>query len=855
MLQIPPSVALKARSRQSQLHNNYSNDKNNNDGEEPEEEFRILQYPAEPWGRASRSRTTAIIPSRRIISSLIEDISQPTVSQDWTDTARSRRTRHASNTKRVALLKRARSSSIASVNNATESSDSGSTFNTRKSTTSSAKKRPAKQLRSGPPSLSDNLNTTTTTTTTTATTYLTPKKPTLPRKPPRPRHTETPPSLQDDHVEVLVVDDEDDKEEVVVVDEEDETTAVANYGGNTSESDYSPGKVTMTQRQRQQERKARPRRRGLLQHDEGQGQAVKQIQELEEVHQEVNRVAELSKVDGSNRAVERMDCVVIPLVDHPEKSTAVRSTKKGPQLSLRTDTGKITKKDSKQEPGLKTRAATTKDTMLTNQSPTKATTTNGARPAPRRTIEIAPVIDMNLDTPRQTRSDARNNPTTTPESTKTVLPVNARIPVQEHQSSSQQPSKAVGPSSQPSSTQVRAKDFHGWWLKRKENLAQDGNLGIVVQGNMIEPKVMTWHTSTIKDAPEPTLVMTFTGSFYRLYGSIDVQKMEGNGFSKDMINAFRNGFPANWKTILGKEYGKQAASTASMANERPMDKRVDTTGQNDHSALKRREIPSTQQPRESVQRGKPVVQQGKPQLRQATQEKRMVIGITPEVDSPRMIGKAPRGPAVAPVERAPVQVKSWSLSSQGSILGPPTSRTLNKDEAVEIVTPVASSKSLTKGSAVSKATTRTNNNKPRSSPSSSRKRSALTSAAPPAPSPISTQPVSTWAEVLEEVTARGQSPTPRRASVPKCAPLREDMPAQRRSSAPDQLITTMGTWKAVGPTAYGVDKLLDKALDGNLRMRSKAVVEQIRERTRQRLLGKDDNWRRLGDDAVANVDL
>ncbi|KAF9117875.1 hypothetical protein BGX30_004997 [Mortierella sp. GBA39] len=833
MLQIPPSVALKARSRQSQLHNNYSNDKNSNDGEEPEEEFRILQYPAEPWGRASRNRATAIIPSRRIISSLIEDISHATVSQDWTDTARSRRTRHASNTKRVALLKRARSSSIASVNNATESSDSGSTFNTRKSTTSSAKKRPAKQLRSGPPSLSDTLNTTTTTTT--ATTYLNPKKPTLPRKPPRPRYTETPPSLQDDHVEVLVVDDEDEKEEVVVVDEEDETTAVTNYGGNTSESDYSPGRKTMTQRQRQQERKARPRRRGLLQHDEGQGQAVKQVQELEEVHQEVDRVAEIPNVDGPNRAVERMDCVVIPVVDHPERSTAVRSTKKGPQLSLRTDTGKFTKKDSKQEPGLKTRTATiTKDTTLTTQSPTKATTANGARPTPRRTIEIAPVLDMKLDAPRQTRSDARNNPTATPEPTKTVLPVNAPIPVQEHQSSSQQPSKVVGPSRQPSSTQVRAKAFHGWWLKRKENLALDGNLGIVVQGNMIEPKVMTWHTSTIKDAPEPTLVMTFTGSFYRLYGSIDVQKMEGNGFSKDMIKAFRNGFPANWKTILGKEYGKQAVSTASMGNERPVDKRVDTTGQNDHNALKRQEIPLTQQPRESVQRGKPVVQQGKPQLRQATQkERRIVKEITPEIDSPRMIGKALRGPAVAPVERAPDQVKSSPLPSQGSILGPPTSRTLNEDGAVEIVTPVASSISLSKGSPVSKATTRTTNNKPKSSPSSSLERSAPTSAAPPIPSAISTQPVSTWAEVLEEVTARSQSPTPRRASVPESESLREDKPALRRSSAPVQLITTMGTWKAVGPTDYGVDKLLDKALDGNLRMRSKAVVEQIRERTRQ----------------------
>lgn len=489
MLQVPLSVALKARSRQSQLHNKYSDDKYNNhnhthnsnrkandnndsnDGE-PEEEFRILQYPAEPWGRASRSRATATIPSRRIISSLIEDISPATVSQDSTDTSRNRRSSRGSNTKRVALLKRARSSSSTSVNNATESSDgdNGSTFNTRRSKTSSGKKRPAKQLRPGPPSLSDTLKPTTATTI--ASTHLTLKKPTLPRKPPRIRHTETPPVPQDEHVEVLVVDeDEDEKEEVVVVDEEDETAAVTNDGGETPESDYSPGKETMTQQQRQQERKARSRRRSLLQHDEDQAQAVEQVQELEEVHQEVNRAAEIPKVGGPNRIVERMDCVVIPVVDHPESSTAVRSTKKGVQLPPRTDTGKFTKKDAKQEPRLKTRAATTtKDATLATQSPIKATTINGTSTASRRTIEIVPVLDMDLDAPRQTRSDARNNFTANTEPTKSALPANSQNPAQDRQGSSQQPSKVVEPPRQPSSTQVRTKAFHGWWLKRKENL-------------------------------------------------------------------------------------------------------------------------------------------------------------------------------------------------------------------------------------------------------------------------------------------------------------------------------------------------------------------------------------------------
>lgn len=638
-------------------------------------------------------------------------------------------------------------------------------------------------------------------------------------------------------MEVLVVDeDEDEKEEVVVVDEEDETAAVTNDGNDTTESDYSPVRGTMTQ-QHQQERRAGSRRRSLLQHDEVQGQSVYQVPEPEEVHHEVDRVAEIPKVEGPSRIIERMDCVVIPVVDHPERSIAAESTKKGPQLPPRTDTGKFTKKDTKQGPGLKTRATnTTKDATLTTQSPIKVTTTNGARPAPRRIIEIASVLDIDLDAPRQTRSDARNNPSANPDPTKTALLAKAQNPAQEHQGSAQQPSKVVEPPIQPSSTQVRTKAFHGWWLKRKENLAQDGNLGILVQGNMLEPRAMTWHTSTIKDAPEATLVMTFTGSFYRLNGSIDVQKMECNGFSKDVIKAFRNGFPTNWKTILGREYGKQAASTASMGEERPIDKRVDTTSQNGHSVLKQQEIPLAQQRRESVQRGKPVVQQGKQQLRKATQEGRQaVIEITPEDDPLRIIGEAPRRPAVAPVERAPVQVKSASLPAKGSILAPPTSRTLNNDEVIEPVTPVASIDAMFEGSAVSKATTGTTSKEPESipesSPSSSRKESAPTIVEPSTPS--STPPMSTRVKVQEELTVTGQSPTSRRASAPESASLQEDTPALRRSSAPDQSVTAMGTWKAVGPPAYGVDRPLDKALDGNLRMRSKAVVEQIRERTRQ----------------------
>ncbi|KAF9128684.1 hypothetical protein BG015_004306 [Linnemannia schmuckeri] len=861
-LQVPPSVALKARSRQRQLHN-HLNDKgnnhtensnskhtnsnsNSNDEEELEEGFRILQYPPEPWGRASRNRATAIIPSRRIISSLVEDIRPATDSQGSTDTSRNRRNRCVNNIKRVALLKRARCSSTTSVSNATESSDgdSESIFNTRKSSKSSARKRQTKQQRLGQQPFSDTLNVANATTPTTA--HLTPRKPKFPRKPLRLRHIETPPDFQDEHVEVLVVDDdedEDEEEEVVVVDEEDETAAVTNDGDDTSESDYNPGRETMTQHRRQRERKARSRKRGLFRQDEDESQAVEQIQEPKEVHLELDRPTEMPKMEEPYRIIERMDCVVIPVIDLPERSIAARSTRKSAQPPPRTATGKFTRKDIKQEPELKTRVTNTiKDITLTTQSPIKATTPSGTSPDSRRTIEIAPVLDMDLDAPRQTRLDVRKNITANLEPTKTAPPTNAQDLANDRKGSSRQASKDVESPCKPSSTQVRTKIFHGWWLKRKDTLVQEGNLGILVQGNMLEPKPMTWHTSTIKDAPEPTLVMTFTGSFYRLNGSIDVQKMEGNGFSRDVIKAFRNGFPADWKTVLHKAYGTQVTSAVSMGKERPTDKKINTATENDYSALQQQEGSLTQQPRVSVKYGKSIIQHENQQTRQATwEERRIAIEITPEDDSSQMIRETSRRPAVVPVEQASAQVKSASLPSRGPTSAPPRNRAFGRDEAVEITISAASGESFSASSVVSRATKGTTIKKPESRPeslpSNSRKESILTkkptSAGASTPSASSTPPALTLVKVQEGVTATGQLSTPRRASAPASASLQGDTFILRRLSAPDQSITGMGSWKAVGSTVYGADKSLDRSLDGDLRMRSMAVVERIREHTRQ----------------------
>jgi hypothetical protein len=287
----------------------------------------------------------------------------------------------------------------------------------------------------------------------------------LPRKPPRLQYTDTPPDVEDENLEVVVVDNDDEEEDIVVVDEEKETAGVFKDEGEASESDYNPGR-TMSQKQRQRE-KARSHKRNLLHDDEDEDQAVEQGQAPEELLQELDRPNKMPKGEGSYRVIERMDCVVIPVVELSEKSTAAQPKWKGTQQYRRTTTGKFMKKGIKIEP---TRTATTNDAALTTQSPIKATAANGARLDSRRTADVIPVIDIDIDAPRQTRSGVRKTTTPSAEPTKATAPVYSQDPAHERRGGLRQAPKAVEPPQKSSSVPVQSKIFHGWWLKRKDSL-------------------------------------------------------------------------------------------------------------------------------------------------------------------------------------------------------------------------------------------------------------------------------------------------------------------------------------------------------------------------------------------------
>ncbi|KAF9176845.1 hypothetical protein BGZ51_009508 [Haplosporangium sp. Z 767] len=107
------------------------------------------------------------------------------------------------------------------------------------------------------------------------------------------------------------------------------------------------------------------------------------------------------------------------------------------------------------------------------------------------------------------------------------------------------------------------KSFHGWWLQIKASAGMTGTRQwIGVQGHLVGPEPLVWHTSIIQEAPEPTLVKTFSGTYYRLEGSINKARMESNGFPPAIIEAFADGFPTDWVSILQRFFERKFANAA-----------------------------------------------------------------------------------------------------------------------------------------------------------------------------------------------------------------------------------------------------------------------------------------------------
>ncbi|KAF9924022.1 hypothetical protein FBU30_005952 [Linnemannia zychae] len=747
--QVPAGVVAKAQERQNQLKS-ISNKKNNifnhsdseNDSERDEEVFRILQYPTEPWGRASRTRNTGFIPSRRLISSLIEDIRTGTDSQDSVDISRNRRNRRNYNPNRVALLKRQRSASTTSASNLTESSDDTSE-SVQRPTTSTTRKKPLKQQRVRQQSLSD------ISAASSAITLSTSRKSTQSRKARRfedfgNTHYEEGIGETTTKKDNIKVEEEIVKDEMILADDDD-----------ARDSDYTPGKRATMLQKKQEEKLVGSNRQLSIRLVDNDSSIVRQLQKDSRTSSEIaNDIPRLNKGNVSRQAkeehniIERMDCVMIPVIPLPRNNSASRNNS-----AIKPSPIALSAENTRRNTRLTIGTTTAKEDTLISTVPTKMMTRRGKGVDSRTQKDTNPAVI--IDAPRKTRSETMKEIVIDPDVTKSFS-TGTSTPLK-GQGISKAPKVSIQQSTKDESSQksavidsphklqsmelakVKAKTFHGWWLKRKNALI--------------------WHTSTIKEASEPCLVMTFTGSFYRLSGSVNAERMENNGFSKEVIKAFKHGFPANWRTILSQDDEKQSSLNTTLKSGRQDDTNIN----------------------------KPSTQLSSPLTQQTVQKDRNTI------QQPEKVSVATK-----------MVTSSSEIPAHDSHNGSALPGQINSDVALQMG-------SLNLASTESKVPSKNSE-------------AALTSSA-------------LFMSALGDTPKEQPTSLPlsviRRSSTPDRSSSQVNPFVSRRASFPAQSVRMLNTKNPDSQNKTLMDRPQENMLDGNLRMRSMAVVEQIREHTRQ----------------------
>ncbi|KAG0211836.1 hypothetical protein BGX31_001608 [Mortierella sp. GBA43] len=118
-----------------------------------------------------------------------------------------------------------------------------------------------------------------------------------------------------------------------------------------------------------------------------------------------------------------------------------------------------------------------------------------------------------------------------------------------------------------------------WWLdvRGKDEKESDYDRWIIVQGynKGTNNKMQVLHSHYVTDRIDSRLVAT-RKSQYRLDGEIDREQMETNGFSSQVVEAFADGFPENWKELLLNHINPEAEQTT----EETVDEAKDTTETN-----------------------------------------------------------------------------------------------------------------------------------------------------------------------------------------------------------------------------------------------------------------------------------
>uniref|UniRef100_A0A2C9LX06 Myb-like domain-containing protein n=1 Tax=Biomphalaria glabrata TaxID=6526 RepID=A0A2C9LX06_BIOGL len=95
-----------------------------------------------------------------------------------------------------------------------------------------------------------------------------------------------------------------------------------------------------------------------------------------------------------------------------------------------------------------------------------------------------------------------------------------------------------------------------------------GCRGVCVEGQKVGMQDY-WHSTAIAEVRKPKVVVTTTGSVYKLKGKINKLCTIDNGFTQEIAEAFAAGFPKNWRELI-QEYFISIEKSISFHEEVPI---------------------------------------------------------------------------------------------------------------------------------------------------------------------------------------------------------------------------------------------------------------------------------------------
>ncbi|CAJ0745909.1 21140_t:CDS:2 [Entrophospora sp. SA101] len=77
----------------------------------------------------------------------------------------------------------------------------------------------------------------------------------------------------------------------------------------------------------------------------------------------------------------------------------------------------------------------------------------------------------------------------------------------------------------------------------------------------ISDSLLQWHSSLITERIDTKVIKTIKNSYYILEGEPSLTPMIEDGFSLELCEEFKKGFPENWKEALIREYNQEPSES------------------------------------------------------------------------------------------------------------------------------------------------------------------------------------------------------------------------------------------------------------------------------------------------------